>query len=331
MTPIFEYKLLNQPFGDPALYVRLANEKKALLFDLGDISSLSPGELVKVTHAFVSHTHMDHFVGFDHLIRLNLSRDKTLHLFGPEGIIENVKGKLKGYTWDLVAGYPFIVEVTEINTDSFKQIRFICNEKFKASKISEYPLKSEIDSTPCYTVRSAGLDHRIVSLAYSIEERFHININKDKLMKLGFPCGKWLNDFKDAVWRDDPDDFMVSITEKEAGGRVIEQVPLLKLKDEIATISKGQKIVYVSDCRGTEANFEKIISFSGNADLLFCEASFLDRDREKASERGHLTAKQAGFVAREAGVKELRVFHFSPRYEGSQDKLYQEAEQEFKK
>jgi len=331
MTPIFEYKLLNQPFGDPALYVRLANEKKALLFDLGDISVLSPGELNKVTHAFVSHTHMDHFVGFDHLVRLNLSRNKTLHLFGPEGIIENVKGKLKGYTWDLVSGYSFIIDVSEINSNCIKQGRFICNEKFKAGKISEHPLTAEIDSTPCYTVCTAPLDHRIVSLSYSIEERFHININKDKLMKLGLPCGKWLNDFKDAVWRGESDDFMVSIIEKESGGRVIEQVPLIKLKDEIATISKGQKIVYVSDCRGTESNFEKIISFAKNADLLFCEASFLDRDREKASERGHLTAKQAGFLAHEAGVKELRVFHFSPRYEGSPEKLYQEAEQEFKK
>lgn len=331
MTSMFDYKLLNQPFGDPALYVRLANEKKALLFDLGDISGLSPGELIKVTHAFVSHTHMDHFVGFDHLIRLNLSRDKTLHLFGPDGIIENVKGKLKGYTWDLVFGYPFIVKVSEITPGSINQVRFICNEKFSAEEISKYPLRPEIDSTPCYTVRAEALDHRIVSLAYSIEERFHININKDKLMKLGFPCGKWLNDFKDAVWRGEADDFMVSVIEMQAGGREVERLPLIKLKDEIATISKGQKIVYVSDCRGTVSNLEKIISFAENADVLFCEAAFLDRDRDKATERGHLTAKQAGFVAREAQVKALRVFHFSPRYEGSQDKLYQEAEQEFKK
>jgi len=331
MTPMFEYKLLNQPFGDPALYVRLANEKKALLFDLGDIRGLSPGELIKVTHAFVSHTHMDHFVGFDHLVRLNLSRDKTLHLFGPEGIIENVKGKLKGYTWDLVSGYPFIIIVSEINSDRIKQVRLECNEKFKSGEIIEQPLTSEIDSTPYYTVCAEELDHRIVSLAYSIEERFHININKDKVLKLGFPCGKWLNDFKDAVRRDEPDDFMVDVSEKESGGRVIEQVPLIKLKDEIASISKGQKIVYVSDCRGTVSNLEKIISFAKNADVLFCEAAFLDRDRDKATERGHLTAKQAGFVAREAGVKDLRVFHFSPRYEGSPEKLYQEAEQEFKK
>jgi ribonuclease Z len=328
---MFECKLLNQPFGDPALYVRLANEKKALLFDLGDISGLSPGELIKVTHVFVSHTHMDHFIGFDHLVRLNLSRDKTLHLFGPEGIIENVKGKLNGYTWDLVAGYPFIVEVTEIGAVTLRNVRFICNQKFEQKTIDERPFKLEIDANPYYTVKAKALDHRIFSLAFSIEERFHININKDKLMKLGFPCGKWLNDFKDAVWRDEPDDFMISVTEKTAGCRVIEELPLSKLKNEIATIKKGQKIVYVSDCRGTESNFKKIISFTENADLLFCEASFLDRDREKASERGHLTAKQAGFIARESGVKELRVFHFSPRYESIPDKLYQEAEQEFKK
>ncbi len=331
MTPMFQYKLLNQPFGDPALYVRLDHEKKALLFDLGDIRILSPGELMKVTHAFVSHTHIDHFNGFDHLIRLNLSRDKTLHVFGPEGIIENVKGKLKGYTWDLVGGYPFIVEVTEISLDKKKKTRFICNEKFNSENNDEAPFKTEIDANPFYTVRAAALDHRITSLAYSIEERYHININKDRLLKLGFSCGKWLNDFKDAVWRGEPDDFMVSVTEKEAGDRIVAQLPLAKLKEEVSTITKGQKIVYVSDCRGTEANLEKITAFAKNADVLYCEASFLDRDREKAAERGHLTAKQAGAAACEAGVKELQVYHFSPRYESCPDELYREAEQEFKR
>ncbi len=82
------------------------------------------------------------------------------------------------------------------------------------------------------------------------------------------------------------------------------ELPLGELKREMLTITKGQKIVYVSDCRGTDANLKKIISFARGADLLFCEAAFLDRDREKACERGHLTAKQAGFAAREAGVAE---------------------------
>ncbi len=103
-----------------------------------------------------------------------------------------------------------------------------------------------------------------------------------------------------------------------------------ELKREILTITKGQKIVYVSDCRGTDANLKKIIGFARNADLLFCEAAFLDRDRGKAFERGHLTAKQAGFAAREAGAASLQVFHFSPRYEAVPELLHQEAQQEFK-
>jgi len=330
MTPMFKYKLLNQPFGDPGLYIRLAGEKQALLFDLGDVRTLSPRELLKVSRAFVSHTHMDHFSGFDHLIRMNLSRDKTLRLFGPEGMAGNVQGKLQGYTWDLVDGYPFKVETAEIGSHRIKTTRFVCHEKFNGEVIADRPFSGEAVVAPHYTIKAQPLDHRIVSLAFSIEERFHININKDKLTRLGFPCGKWLKDFKDAVWRGEPDDFPVPITEARAGGRILAEKPLSELKQQIAEISKGQKIVYVSDCRGTADNLEKIIAFAEGADVLFCEAAFLDRDREKAGERGHLTARQAGRAARDAGAKALRVFHFSPRYEGCPEKLYREAEEAFR-
>ena len=37
MRPLFHPKLVNDPFGDPALYVDCLFEKRALMFDLGDI------------------------------------------------------------------------------------------------------------------------------------------------------------------------------------------------------------------------------------------------------------------------------------------------------
>ena len=64
MRYLFEPRLVNDAFGDPALYVDFRDERRALLFDLGDISVLPPRKLMRLSHVFVTHTHMDHFAGF---------------------------------------------------------------------------------------------------------------------------------------------------------------------------------------------------------------------------------------------------------------------------
>lgn len=330
MTFLFQYELLNQPFGDPVLYVRLMGEKKALLFDLGDVSRLHPGRLFKVSHVFVSHTHIDHFIGFDHLLRLNLARDKKIRLYGPEGIIQNVRGKLKGYTWNLVDEYPFVIEVVEICARKLRKVQFVCREKFKAGTIQEYSFDSALDINPHYTVKALSIDHKIASIAYALEERFHININKARLEELGLPVGKWLRQLKEYIWEDKPDTFPVHVGDGGGQDRVDAVYSLGDLRKEIITITKGQKIVYISDCRGTEKNIKKIVPFAAGADILFCEAAFLEKDGEKALDRGHLTARQAGAIARTAGVKTLQIFHFSPRYEYCPELLYEEAEKAFR-
>ena len=58
-------------------------------------------------------------------------------------------------------------------------------------------------------------------------------------------------------------------------------------------------------------------------------AAFLDRDRARAEERAHLTARQAGELARMAKVKKLQIFHFSPKYEKEGDLLEREAAEAF--
>src|SRR5437667_12899143 len=106
MNPSFSTYLVNPPFGDPGLYVEVRWAKRALLFDLGDNTALSPTRLLRAMDAFVSHTHMDHFIGFDRLLRIALGRGKTLRLYRPPGLITHIEGKLRGHTGSRVAGYP---------------------------------------------------------------------------------------------------------------------------------------------------------------------------------------------------------------------------------
>ena len=81
MKPAFHLRLLNSYFDDPCLFVKILYEKRALLFDLGNIHTLTPSDVYKISDVFVTHTHMDHFIGFDTLLRGILRRDGPLHVY----------------------------------------------------------------------------------------------------------------------------------------------------------------------------------------------------------------------------------------------------------
>jgi ribonuclease Z len=91
-----------------------------MLFDLGRLDRLSVREILKLSDVFVSHTHIDHFIGFDHLLSSALHREQDLQLFGPNGFMENVRGKLAGYAWNLIRDYPFTLVVHEVDGPSKK-------------------------------------------------------------------------------------------------------------------------------------------------------------------------------------------------------------------
>ena len=95
MKPSFHVRQLNGPFDDPGLYVRFIRESRALMFDLGFTTSLTPRDILKISDIFVSHTHVDHFIGFDTILRISLKKEKPLRLYGPKGFIDCVEGKLR--------------------------------------------------------------------------------------------------------------------------------------------------------------------------------------------------------------------------------------------
>ena len=332
MNPSFSSYLVNDVFGDPGVYVEIRWSKRALLFDLGHNDGLGPTRLLRANEIFVSHTHMDHFIGFDAVLRVALGRGKTLRLFGPPGLIDNVQGKLRGYTWNLVDGYPLTIEVQEFHQQETRQAFFLAGTGFQSSMQPVRPRAMQSQShlftvleDPMFTVNAAALNHRIPSFAYSLEEQFHINVNKQKLHEADLPVGAWLKDVKQHIWEGRPDDFRFTATLYDEHRRQEREFVLGEMKERFLTISRGQKIAYVVDARYDEENEAKIVSLAQGADVLYCESPYLDADAEKARDRYHLTARQAGLMARKAQVRELVVFHFSPRYTGQGEALEREA------
>lgn len=331
MKPLLHSFLINGPFDDPGLCIEIQWARRAILFDLGDLSNLEPARLLKVSDVFVSHTHMDHFAGFDHLLRIVLNREKGLRIYGPPGIINNMEGKLRGYTWNLTQGYPLCLQVAEVHADRVIKAEFHAKDGFRRHDTGSLPFSGTLLEEDMFTISCRHLDHKIPSLGFALKERFHININKDKLLTLALPVGPWLRDFKKALWGGRPEDEPFSVDWEEDGQRRSRDFLLGELKELIAVVTEGQKISYIVDAVYHQENEEKIVSLTRDSDILYCEAAYLDQDKDIALERGHLTARQAGELARKAGAKELTILHFSPRYKDNPQALYQEAQQAFRR
>lgn len=321
MKPVFHAKLLNDYFGDPCLFIRTLHEKRAILFDLGTIHSLKPSELYKITDVFVTHTHMDHFMGFDTLLRGILRREVPLNIYGPPSVLPCLQGKLKGYTWNLIEDYPTKINVFAYNGRYLTHSIFSAKNKFRKQTVSRSESDGLLLQNPMFTVRAVKLDHSIPCLAFSLEEKYHINIDKALLTRKGLSVGPWLNDFK-KVMREHAEYSRQTIRISNKDIRVAEI-------SDIARITRGQKISYATDIAINQKNIARLINLIKGSDLFFCEAYFLDKDYKRAIERSHLTAKAAGSIAKKAGVKKLELMHFSPKYRDCPDKVIEEVIREF--
>lgn len=329
MRPSFHPRLINEPFSDPGLFIPFLFEKRALLFDLGDLRPLTSKDLLKIDHVFVTHTHMDHFIGFDMLLRIFLGREKVLHLYGPPGFFNHVEGKLTGYTWNLVKEYEnnFILKVTEVHENNTLTRIYPCKEGFKRDEIISYKSFSGVLlKTTTFYIEAALLDHRVPCLGLSLIENFYVNIVKEGLKELCLEVGPWINKFKKALYdKIDLNEYFY-VTWKENGNNIREKKFILgDLAHKIAIISPGQKITYITDVIGSPENRAKILNLARGAEHLFIEAAFMECDREIAEKKYHLTAREAGRIAGEAGVKRFTLFHFSPRYSHMTDEIQKEA------
>lgn len=96
-----------------------------------------------------------------------------------------------------------------------------------------------------------------------------------------------------------------------ADGTVVPNARLTSPADPI------RRYAYCTDTMPTHS----IVPWIEGADLLFHEATYASDKKEQARKVGHSTAAEAATIAREAGVKQLMIGHFSSRYEDEHQHL----------
>jgi ribonuclease Z len=330
MRTLFEPRLVNDSFGDPALYVDFTDERRAVLFDLGDISALPPRKLIRLTHVFVSHAHMDHFAGFDHLLRVVLGRKRHLALVGGPGFAGRVGHKLAAYDWNVVHRYEpeLVIEVLEAWPEGGGLRAFFSSKaSFAREDGGAWERAGDVlleDAT--IRVRGRFVDHELPCLAFAFEEKARMKVARDRLEAMGLATGPWLGSLRRSVLAGAPDDTPIRVRWRDRDGEHDTTRRVGELRPAVLEVVAGQRFGYVTDLRHTEANVRTLAAFLADVDILFIESVFLEEDGDHAERKNHLTARQAGTIARTLRARAVVPFHFSPRYEGRSAALVAEVQ-----
>lgn len=329
MADAFTPRLVNDDFGDPVLHVTLRDERRALLFDLGAIDALPPRRLLALSHVFVSHAHMDHFAGFDTLLRVVLARKAGLVLVGGPGFADRVEHKLAAYTWNVVQRYEPALRLAaqEVGLDGTLREAFFDSRRGFAREDGP-PRRLDADvllDEPLLRVRGRFVDHGTPCLAFALEEKARVRLARDRLHALGLATGPWLRTLKAAVLAGADGATPIALRWRDRGGEHVGTRPLAALREVVLDLAPGQRLGFVTDLRDTGANRQALHALLAGVDRLYIESVFLDADRDHAERKNHLTARQAGSIARELGALAIHPFHFSPRYQGRAPALRSEA------
>lgn len=316
--------LVNPEFQDPILAVPIPQKSEMLLFDLGYCFRLKIRDIQKISKIFITHTHIDHFAGFDHILRLSIDMKKTISIYGPPGFIGNVQGKLSGYYWNLKDSINLNYDVFEIHRDKMLRKRFRARDGYINDNLPEvipWDINDPIAETDDYSVYTVFLEHRMPVLGYKIKADDSYNADKSAMDSMNLSPGKWVGELKKRLQNDLPDNDEIEIDGKKYNAG--------KLLKKLIKKSPGHVITYVVDTIFNKKTAGPLKNFVSGSDYFFCECAYLTSERELARRNYHLTARQAGTIAKEGEVKTLIPFHFSRRYEGKYHKLYEEVREVF--
>jgi ribonuclease Z len=143
-----------------------------------------------------------------------------------------------------------------------------------------------------YAVEAFGVEHRIAANGYLLAEAERPGrFDRERALELGVPEGP-------------------AFGRLQAGEAVAGSAGEVRPEQVLSESRPGRNLVVTGDTEPCTATREA----ARGAELLIHDASFADAERERAAETGHSTARQAGELAAEAGVKMLALVHISARH-----------------
>lgn len=300
---------LSGPSQDPFLLVDFDNESMAVLFDCGIRVWGKVKTILKVRHLLITHAHIDHLIGFDHIIRSLLGENRTLCIHGPAGISRRLSSKLGGYDWDKSAEQELILDIREY--DSGTRIRNIlaCNHRFEPVVPEEQTgwIGPIIDEKR-FVVHAVPVAHGgSPCLAYVLTEKDSARIDKESLDAIGVEPGSWVGEL---IRRYE----FGAVTDTETLDVGGEMRFVKDLAKELIRVRRGRVVVYITDTIYDRRWVDAIRQVADGADLVACEATFLNADAHLASIYHHMTTIQSAMVARDLNARQLMLFHVSSRY-----------------
>ena len=309
--------LKSKPSEDISILLQLDNHSFNYICECGDASELTVKDCRNTRAIFISHTHIDHFINFDFILRHQVGIGEKVTICGPKGISQQVQAKIRGYSWNLVEVDAIIYEVREIVAGQQIQVSELHPPlwEIRPKQVIETPVIYENER---FQVNYTALDHKLPSIAYLFKEKETVKIEMEKSAWKG---GKWVRLLKKA-FEEKQEDAIIEIDHQEY---------VAKDLFYLLTIQAGATLGIIMDHAANAENQAKIKSLFTNCDEVFIESFYKAADRAFAELNFHSYSTSSGALMKICKVKQAVPVHFSRKYTAEEvEALITEFENAFK-
>ncbi len=312
---------------DPILLVHIRPLGRSLLFDCGQIHHLAKRVLRSVDAVFITHAHMDHFMGMDTLARHILVSPRTVEIYGPPGIAGRLVHKLASYEWNLAEDFWCSFRVREIHPRRIRNFLLAGPEGFACRQESENSRPDPtIYANRYLRVEAAFGDHKIPSLLFRLTEGPVFTLDEGKIAKTGLVPGPWLKELKGLFFRGLLAGTPLTVLRRGEGvqeARIPDAAALYAaIRKDLPPTSLG----YFTDLGFSEGNRDKLRSLLQGVTLLVGECTYLRQDVARARASHHLCTADINALLDELRPAFFLPMHLSKSYLGESRRLYQELE-----